>query len=157
MMEQAQAGHGHGDIVFIARFDDIVVADRAAGLGDVVDAAAMGPFNVVAKGEEGIAAQGYAVELGDPGFLFFPCERFRFFREQVLPDAVGQDVFVVIGDVASMALSRFGRRTSSRKGRFRTFGFWRSHQISALLPARRVQWTRDCCPAPTPMVMPSLT
>lgn len=99
MMEQAQAGHGHGDIVFIARFDDIVVADRAAGLGDVVDAAAMGPFNVVAKGEEGIAAQGYAVELGDPGFLFFPCERFRFFREQVLPDAVGQDVFVVIGDV----------------------------------------------------------
>ena len=57
MMEQAQAGHGHGDIVFIARFDDIVVADGAAGLGDVVDAAAMGPFNVVAKGEEGIAAQ----------------------------------------------------------------------------------------------------
>ena len=29
MMEQAEAGHGHGDIVFIACFDDIVIADGA--------------------------------------------------------------------------------------------------------------------------------
>ena len=99
MMEQAQAGHGHGDVVFIARFDDIVIADGAAGLGDVVDTAAMSPFDVVTEGEESIAAQGDAVELGNPGFLFFPCERFRFFREQILPDAVGQDVFVIIRDV----------------------------------------------------------
>ena len=41
MMEQAQDGHSNGDVVFIARFDDIVVADGAAGLGDVVDAAAI--------------------------------------------------------------------------------------------------------------------
>ena len=90
MMEQAQAGHGHGDVVFIARFDDIVIADGAAGLGDVVDTAAMSPFDVVTKGEESITAQGDAVELGNPGFLFFPCERFRFFREQILPACSGR-------------------------------------------------------------------
>lgn len=77
-MEQAQVGHGHGYAVFVAGFNDVVVTDGAAGLGDVVYAATMGPFNVVAKGEEGVAAQGYTVELGNPGFLFFLCERFRF-------------------------------------------------------------------------------
>ena len=59
----------------------------------------MGPFNIITKGEESIATQGYAVELGNPGFLFFPRERFRFFGEQILPDTVGQDVFIVVRDV----------------------------------------------------------
>ena len=50
VMEQADVRHGHRHVVFVGRLDDIVVADGAAGLGDVVDAAAMGPFNIVAKG-----------------------------------------------------------------------------------------------------------
>ena len=52
MMEQAQAGHGHGDVVFIARFDDIVIADGAAGLGDVVDTAAMSRSMLSPKGKK---------------------------------------------------------------------------------------------------------
>ena len=52
MMEQAQAGHGHGNSIFIARFDDIVVADRAAGLGDIVDAAAMSRSMLSPKGKK---------------------------------------------------------------------------------------------------------
>ena len=40
------------------------------------------------------------------------------------------------------------------KGRARTLGWWRSHQRSALPPARRVQWMRDCWPAPIPMIDP---
>ena len=99
MMEEAQAGHRHGNSIFIARFDDIVVADRTAGLGNVVDAAAMSSFDVVAKGEESVAAEGYAVELSNPGFLFFPRKGLRFFRKEILPDTVSQDVFVIVGDV----------------------------------------------------------
>lgn len=78
MMEEAQAGHGHSNPILIARFDDIVVADRTAGLGDVIDAAAMSSFDVVAKGEESVAAEGYAVELSNPDLLFFPCKGLRF-------------------------------------------------------------------------------
>ena len=57
MMEEAQASHRHGNSIFIARFDDIVVADRTTGLSDVIDAAAMSSFDVVAKGEESVAAE----------------------------------------------------------------------------------------------------
>jgi hypothetical protein len=30
------------------------------------------------------------------------------------------------------------------------------YQLSALSPAIRVQWIRDCCPAPRPITCPSL-
>lgn len=78
MMEEAQAGHDHSNSIFIARFDDIVIADRTAGLSDVIDAAAMSAFDVIAKGEESVAAKGYAVELSNPGLLFFPRKGLRF-------------------------------------------------------------------------------
>ena len=35
-----------------------------------------------------------------------------------------------------------------------TLSWKRSHQISALDPANRVQWILDCCPAPRPMTCP---
>ena len=42
MMEEANVGHCHGNTVFVAGRDDVVVADRAAALRDVGDAALMG-------------------------------------------------------------------------------------------------------------------
>ena len=39
MMEQADAGEGHGDAVLVARGNDMVVADAAAGLCHVLHAA----------------------------------------------------------------------------------------------------------------------
>ena len=50
-MEQAHAGEGHDDIVLVALGDDQVIADGAAGLGDVLDAggdAALDGVQVVA-------------------------------------------------------------------------------------------------------------
>ena len=49
-------GKGHCHIVFVRRFDYMVITDGAAGFRYVLHAAAMGPFDVVAKGEEGVAA-----------------------------------------------------------------------------------------------------
>ena len=57
----------------------------------------------------------------------------------------------------SIALSLSARRIPSINGRFITFGHCLSHQLSAFWPARRVQCTRDCCPAPIPIACPSFT
>ena len=54
-MEQAQTGKGHGDTIFVAGFDNIVIANRTACLGNILHAAAMSAFNVVAEGEESVA------------------------------------------------------------------------------------------------------
>ncbi len=54
----------------------------------------------------------------------------------------------------SMALFISARFRSARKVASRTFGCWRSHHVSAFEPASRVQWTRDCWPAPMPMAWP---
>ena len=53
-MEEANSREGHGDVVFVARFDDMIVTNRATGLRHIANAAAVGPFNVVAEGEEGV-------------------------------------------------------------------------------------------------------
>ena len=54
MVEQPLRGKRQNNAVFITCFYDIVIADRAAGLGNVLHAAFMGAFNVVSEGKEGI-------------------------------------------------------------------------------------------------------
>ena len=56
MVEQTNAGECHGDAIFIARHDDMVVANRASSLCDILDATFVGTLNIVAEGEESIAA-----------------------------------------------------------------------------------------------------
>lgn len=51
----------------------------------------------------------------------------------------------------SIALAISARFTPLRNFMFRTHGWCLSHQLSALSPARRVQWIRDCWPAPIPI------
>ena len=57
VVEQPRAGKRHGDPIFIADFDDVVVAHRPAGLCDVLHAAAVRPLHVVAEGEECVRPQ----------------------------------------------------------------------------------------------------
>ena len=54
MVEQSHVGEGHGDAIFVAGLDDVVVADGAATLRDVGDAALMRALDVVAEREEGV-------------------------------------------------------------------------------------------------------
>lgn len=56
MMEKAQAGEGHSDAVLVTGFDNIIIADRAASLGNILHTAAMRTLDIIAKGEEGITA-----------------------------------------------------------------------------------------------------
>ena len=54
MVEQADAGEGHGDAVLVAGHDDMIVADGASSLGDELHATLMGTLDIVAEGEEGV-------------------------------------------------------------------------------------------------------
>ena len=98
-MEQTSAGEAHGDVIFVGGLDDIVVTDRAAGLGDVAHAGLAGALHVVAEGEEGITAHSHAGQLSDPLLLFLGGEYLGLDLEGVLPHAVGQNVLILIGGV----------------------------------------------------------
>ena len=138
MVEQPYACKRHGNAVLVAGHDDMIVADRATSLSNELHATLMGTLDVVAEGEEGIGAEGYLRVLGNPGFLLFHRQHLGLGLEELLPGTVAEYIYT------SMVLSRSARRIPSTKGRFITFGCWRSHQMSALLPARRVQWIRLC-------------
>ena len=57
MVEQSQAAKGHGNAVFVAGVNHLLVADGTAGLDNGGHAAAVRALNVVAEGEERVAAQ----------------------------------------------------------------------------------------------------
>lgn len=99
MMEQSDACHGHGDTIFIACLNHMVVANGASGLGDVRYATLVRALNVVTKGEEGVAAQGHLLVLGYPSLLFIRGERLWFGGEEVLPSAVLQQIFAFVTNV----------------------------------------------------------
>ena len=54
VVEQAHARECHGDAILVGSFDNVVVANRSAGLGDVGNARFARAFNVVAEREEGV-------------------------------------------------------------------------------------------------------
>ena len=100
MVEQAHAGESHGDAVLVAFLDDEVIADGAAGLGNVADAGGIGPLDVVGEGEEGIRAQGHAPDLGQEFPLVLLGQAIGLPGEVVLPDTLGADILFIAVDVA---------------------------------------------------------
>ena len=70
MVEQPYPGKRHDHTVLVGGLDHVVVADAAARLGDVFDAAFRRALYVVAEGEERVAAQRHAGEPGEEVALF---------------------------------------------------------------------------------------
>ena len=70
MVEQTQSAKGHGNAVFVTGVDHLLIADGTAGFHNGRNTAATGALNVVPEGEEGVAAQGNACNLGKPLLLF---------------------------------------------------------------------------------------
>lgn len=77
VVEKSYSSKGHYHTVFVAGFYNVVVPYGAARFGDVLYAASVGSFDIVAEGEEGVAAQGYAGETGDPLRLLLGGESLR--------------------------------------------------------------------------------
>ena len=63
MLEVADAGHHHGNSVFVAVFNSVVVANRAAGLNDGGNTCLVRNFYAVGKGEECVGSHNGAVEV----------------------------------------------------------------------------------------------
>ena len=99
-MEQSHAGEGHDDAVLVAFCDDQIIADGAAGFGDVLDAGSNATFDGVGEGEEGIGAQSHSITGIQPCALLFSGQRLGTDGEVVLPDTLCADVFLVAVDVA---------------------------------------------------------
>ncbi len=119
MVEQSHAGEGHGHAVLVALGDDQIVPDGAAGLGDILHAAAVRPLDVVREREEGVASQGHALPGVQPGPGLGGGEVLRLAGEILLPVALGADVLLIAVDVAVDELSRSGR-ARGQKGRSNT-------------------------------------
>ena len=96
MVEQPDASECHGDAVLVAGHDDVVVADAAAGLCDELDAALVGPLDVVAEGEEGVGAEADAAHLLFPQLLLLAAEGLGALGEEELPLSVAQHVVVLV-------------------------------------------------------------
>ena len=116
MVEQPYAGEGHCDAVLVARHDDVVVADAAAGLCDVLHTALVCALHVVAEGEESIAAQTDGRVLLNPGLLLLAAERLGFLGEELLPFSFGKDVHVVVADVDVDGVVAVGAANARHEG-----------------------------------------
>ena len=77
----------------------MVVADATTCLCNVLHTALVGTLHIVAKGEEGIAAEAYACILGYPGLLLLTAEWFWLLCEELLPFAICQDIHIVVADI----------------------------------------------------------
>ena len=56
MVEQTNTGECHRHSVFVAHIDHVVVTDRSTRLRDILYAALVGTFDIVAEREEGVRA-----------------------------------------------------------------------------------------------------
>ena len=70
MVEQAHTGEGHDDAVLVALFDDQVITDGAAGLGNVLHAGSNAALDGVGEGEESVRTQSNSVTAVQPCTLF---------------------------------------------------------------------------------------
>ncbi len=99
MMEQPDSGECHDNPVFIADFDDIVVTNGTAGLGNIPDTGFFCPLHIVAEGEEGVTAEGNSVKTCNPFSLFVFCKNGRFFGKKRLPGPICRDVLIFVCQV----------------------------------------------------------
>ena len=95
MMEQPDAAERHRNAVLVAGVDDLLVPDGAAGLHNGRHAAAAGTLDVVAEGEEGIAAQATPVTVASQALLFLRVSGCGLLGEGLCPDVVADDILGV--------------------------------------------------------------
>ncbi len=99
MMEESHAGKGHDNTVLVGSVDNIVIAYAAAVLGDILNAALACTLNIVAKGEESIGANGDTAHSCYPFLFLFTGEDFRLNLEGLLPNALGENIFIFFGNI----------------------------------------------------------
>ena len=98
-MEQPDAAERHGNAVLIAGVNNLLVADRAAGLDNGGHAGTAGTLDVVAKGEEGIGTQADTGNVAQVLFLFLRGQGCGLLGEGLGPDIVADDILGGVTDI----------------------------------------------------------
>ena len=158
----ADAVERHRHAVLVAGVNHAVVADGAAGLRNVAVTPLRCARSMLSpKGKKASLPRRHAGRwLIQPGALFLARSAGSGWSvKNCCPDAVGQDVLRARRRCTRRWRCRGPARPMlSHERQVQHLGAcWRSYQLSAFWPARRVQWMRLCWPAPTPMACPSLT
>ena len=99
VVEQTHTRKGHGHAVFVAAIDNNVIANRAAGLCNILDAATLCSLDVVVKREEGVRTQSNTVDGSKVSKLLLTGKGCRLLGKVLLPVALGANVLFVLIDV----------------------------------------------------------
>ena len=121
MMEQAHTCKRHNHAVPVAALYANVVADRAARLGNVANAASVRSFDVVVKREESVRTKRYALDRVKILPCFGICKRLGLSCKVLLPNAVRADVLLVLVDVAIYYIVAVGSAYCGLKGQVQNF------------------------------------
>lgn len=118
MVEKSHTGKRHCNAVSVADTDNIVVAYRAAGFGNVRNAASAGTLNVVAEREKCVAAETYAGDGVKIRALFGFGEFVRAVLKIILPEPVVKNVLGKVRNVNVYRVVSVGTSESVQKGKF---------------------------------------
>ena len=99
MVEQANAGEAHDHVVAVAGLDDVVIPDTAAGLCDILHAAAECSLNVIAEGEERVGAESHIGISVEPCPLLLCSKYSGLLCEECFPLAVRKNIHVILAHV----------------------------------------------------------
>ena len=116
MMEQSNACECHCDAVLVASHDDVVVADAATGLCNILHTALVGALHIVAEWEEGIATKADASILGYPGLFLLSAEGLWLFCKELLPFALGKYIHIVVADIDVDGVVSVGTANARNEG-----------------------------------------
>ena len=99
MVEQTNTGECHRHSVFVAHIDHVVVTDISTRLCDILYAALVGTFDIVAEREEGVRSESHILHLVEPCALLLFREYRRLLREDFLPFAVSKNIHILVPDI----------------------------------------------------------
>ena len=122
MVEQAYTSECHGNAVLVASVDNMVVANTATCLCHILNTALVSTLDVVAEGEEGIAAQTNIGVLCQPLLHLLLGERFGALGEELLPFAVAQNVLALGANVDVDGIVAVGTTDTGNEGKVHHLG-----------------------------------
>jgi hypothetical protein len=154
MMKQSQRGVRKNHPMLDGRPDTFLIHNAPTRRRQILHPTLPRPVHIIREGEECIAGATYSVQLARPHRPLLRCQRAQHTIKLSIPCDFSPSSSGSPQTNKSIALAFSVRFTPFLNGRESTRGWCRSHQLSAFKPARRVQWMRDCWPAPRPMMEP---
>ena len=99
MMEQTKSGEAHHHIMTVCSQNDIVIANRAAGLCHIFYPALEGALDVITEREERIRSKDHIRVLRKPFLLLLTGKDRGLFGLYLLPSSLCKMILVFVSDV----------------------------------------------------------